>query len=149
MTGVDVSPTTLRRAVLGVEQNGVADRVVLQHLDLAAGFPGGTYDLVCAQYFHSMVAGAEERTTTLRHAAGAVAPGGVLLVVGHAGWPTWAGDDHPDVALPTTTEVLLSLALDSTGWSVEVEDVVEWTSTSPDGVPGIRRDNVLRVRRGV
>lgn len=32
VTGVDVSPTTLRRAVLGVEQNGVADRVVLQHL---------------------------------------------------------------------------------------------------------------------
>ena len=57
-------------------------------------------------------ADADQRVATLRRAAGAVAPGGVLLVVGHAGWPAWVGDDHPDIRLPSTTEVLADLELD-------------------------------------
>lgn len=100
-----------------------------------------------AQYFHSFAAAAGEREATLRRAAEAVAPGGVLLVVGHAGWPTWAGDDHPDVDLPSTADVLQSLQLDPEAWTVEVEDVVHRSATGPDGQVGTRADNVLRLRR--
>jgi hypothetical protein len=101
---------------------------------------------VSAQFFHSMVAGPAEREKTLRRAADAVAPGGLLLVVGHAGWPTWM--EHPpfEFDFPTTGQVLDALGV-AGQWAVEVEEVVDTMVTGPEGQPGRRADNVLRVRR--
>lgn len=147
VTGVDVSPTALRRATEGAEQERVTGRVFFQQIDLSVDFPDGRFDLVAASYFHSFAADADQRTATLRRAAGTVAPGGLLLVIGHAGWPAWVGEDHPAVHFPTTAEVLADLALDPQEWTVELEDLVEREATGPDGQPGTRADNVLRVRR--
>ena len=135
--------------------------------DLSRTFPAGAYDLVCAQYLHTPVevpgeracertighsacarrrpsAAREcgEREAILRRATAAVAPGGLLLVIGHE-----RHERHPDVHLPSTGEVLTGLDLDPVEWRVELEDVVERAVTDPDGRPATRRDNVLRVRR--
>lgn len=148
VTGVEVAATALRRAAEHAEQEGVAGRTRWVQADLTTtALPAGPYDLVCAQYFHSPAAAAGSREDVLRRAAAEVAPGGRLLVVGHAGWASWlAEEDRPDVHLPTTADVLAALAVAAT-WVVETDDLVERESTSPDGVPGTRADNVLLLRR--
>jgi SAM-dependent methyltransferase len=142
VTAVDISATALRR---GAEHAAGLDIVWAQH-DLSQTFPAGLFDLVSAQFFHSVVAPPVEREKALRRAADAVAPGGLLLIVGHAGWPTWV--EHPpfDFDFPTTRQVLDSLGV-AGRWEVELEDVVETEVTGPEGQPGRRADNVLRVRR--
>src|SRR5207248_161846 len=82
--------------------------------DLASSFPSGTYGLVTSCYLHSPVE--LPREDILRKAAAAVAPGGTLLIVGHAGFPSWA-DHQPDVHFPTLQEVLDALALPPDEWT--------------------------------
>lgn len=89
VVGTDVSRRALERAAGHAEQAGVADRVEWRRHDLAVDFPAGRFDLVSAHFLHSPVE--MPREAILRSAAAAVAPGGVLLVVGHAGWP--AGEE--------------------------------------------------------
>ncbi len=142
VTAVDVSATALRRAA---EHAGGLDIAWAQH-DLSQTFPTGLFDLVSAQFFHSVVAPPGEREKTLRRAADAVAPGGLLLVVGHAGWPSWL--EHPpfEYGFPTTGEVLDSLGVRGR-WEVELEDLIEHEMAGPDGEHGRRADNLLRLRR--
>ncbi|WP_378733455.1 class I SAM-dependent methyltransferase [Nocardia brasiliensis] len=145
VTAVDVSATALDRARAHAADRNVSGIDWQQH-DLANSFPDGQYELVSAQYLHSPVAHTDEREKILRRAADAVAPGGLLLIVGHAGWPTWA-ENPPDVHLPTTAEVRTGLNLDPAEWTVEVDEVVERERTSPEGKPGTHKDNILRIRR--
>lgn len=131
VTGVDVSRTALERAEKHAREAGV--EVTWEQRDLANDFPDGVFDLVCAQYLHSPVAVDGERAKILRRAAEAVAPGGTLLIVGHAGH-----EDHClAVLLPSTDEVLVQLGLDDR-WVVVVQEEVR---------RGERLDNVLRIRR--
>ncbi|PPK61221.1 class I SAM-dependent methyltransferase [Actinokineospora auranticolor] len=144
VTAVDVSATALARAARHAAEAGVAEAIRFERHDLAESFPDGAYDLVSAQYFHSPVAHGTERADALRRAAELVAPGGVLLIVGHEGWPSW--QEPHDFHLPTTAEVLESLALPD-GWLVEVQETVESPAHGPDGEHGTRADNVLKLRR--
>ncbi len=75
-----------------------------------------------------------------------MAPGGVLLIVGHAGFPSWE-HDHADMELPTTDEVLASLDLAEGEWDVLVSAEHERVQNDPDGNPTTRTDNALKVRR--
>jgi SAM-dependent methyltransferase len=145
VTAVDISRTALARAAAHAASAGVEGIEWVSH-DLAATFPDGQFDLVSAQFFHSPVAGDGEREKILRRAADAVAPGGNLLVAGHAGAPSWHDADH-DVQFPTTADVLDALDLDPARWRVETREVVEREMSGPDGQPGHRKDNVVRVRR--
>jgi SAM-dependent methyltransferase len=146
VTGVDVSATALNRAAARAAEAGVTELIDFQRHDLSVSFPAGEFDLVSAQFLHSPIAPDGEREAILRRAAAAVAPGGVLLIVGHAGWPTWR-HDHPEVHLPTTAEVLEALRLEPGAWRVEVDELVTQDWPGPDGQPGSRVDNVLRIRR--
>ncbi|SEG71013.1 Methyltransferase domain-containing protein [Thermomonospora echinospora] len=145
VTAVDISPTALERAAEHATAAGVGDRVDWQRHDLADTFPAGTFDLVSACFLHSPLDMPRERI--LRQAASAVAPGGVLLIAGHAGPPSWKPDSHHDMHLPTTQEVLDSLALPPGHWRVERQEVVESAMTDPEGRPATRPDNVLKLRR--
>ncbi|WP_030275640.1 FAD-dependent oxidoreductase [Streptomyces sp. NRRL B-24484] len=87
VTAVDISAVALGRAAEHAREAGVAGRIEFRRADLAEAFPEGSWDLVCAQYLHSEVE--LPRDAILRRAAAAVAPGGTLLVVGHAGPPSW------------------------------------------------------------
>jgi SAM-dependent methyltransferase len=140
VTGAEASATALRRAAAHAAEAGV--EVDWQCHDLSRTFPDGRFDLVCAQYLHTPDEVPGERDAILRRAAAAVAPGGLLLVVGHE-----KHERHPDAVLPTTGEVLAGLDLDPREWRVELEEVVARAVTDHEGRPVVRRDNVLRLRR--
>ncbi|WP_231619230.1 FAD-dependent oxidoreductase, partial [Nonomuraea sp. SBT364] len=99
VTAADISGVVLRRAAHRAAEAGVADRVDWQRHDLGTSFPAGVYDLVSAHFLHSYAELPRERI--LRRAAEAVAPGGLLLIVGHAGFPSWDEDGHPGGQFPT------------------------------------------------
>lgn len=144
VTGVDISETALTRAAAHAAEAGVS--VTWERHELGVTFPSGEFDLVSAQFLQSPVA--LDQDGVLTSAANAVAVGGTLLVVMHAGWPSWmTKDEHPfDVAFPTLDGVLTALALPDT-WRVETLESVERSLTSPDGRTGTRSDNVWRLTR--
>ncbi|MFB4273225.1 FAD-dependent oxidoreductase [Nonomuraea sp. GTA35] len=145
VTAADISGVALRRAARHAEEAGVAKQIDWQRHDLAQSFPEGAYDLVTACYLHSSKDMPREQI--LRRAAAAVAPGGVLLVAGHAGWPAWQQHDHPDVHFPTPQEVFDSLEPAEGEWEVLRSEEFERTQNGPDGRPTTRTDNVLMIRR--
>ena len=112
--------------------------------DLTETFPDGTFDLVNAQYLHSPSA-EFPRTAILRHAAEAVAPGGLLLVVGHGRLAPWSWD--PSLRMATASEVLASLALDDGSWEVVRCESPERTATGPDGQEATITDEIVEVRK--
>jgi thioredoxin reductase/SAM-dependent methyltransferase len=145
VTGVDISSTALDQAATAADAAGVGDRIEWLRRDLDGQFPDGAWDLVAAAYLHSPVE--LEREDILRRAAAAVAPGGTLIVLGHQAPPSWQPDPPAHVGFPTADDVLASLDLD--GWTVERAEALRVELTSPDGVPGSRTDNVVRLRRPV
>ncbi|WP_327109717.1 methyltransferase domain-containing protein [Nocardia sp. NBC_01730] len=147
VTATDVSDTALARARAQAAKQGLTVEIDWQQHDLDETFPSGRFDLVSAHYLHSPPAQADERTKILCRAAEAVAPGGLLLIVGHAEWPTWVEEPPMDVHFPTTAEVRDRLDLDPAEWQVELEEVVDFEHRGPERQPGTRKDNILRIRR--
>ncbi|TDC79015.1 class I SAM-dependent methyltransferase [Actinomadura sp. 7K507] len=146
VTAVDISGVALERAARHAGAAGVTDRIDWQRHDLASAFPDGVYDLVSAAFLHSPTEGMP-REEILRAAAAAVAPGGTLLVIGHAGPPPWDPDAHPHVHLPTASELLQSLELPGGEWDVLRSGEHERVQTAPDGREMTRTDNALMLRR--
>ena len=93
MTATDISQTALDVAAQHAAEAGVT--VAWERHDLAVSQPAGRFDLVTASFLHSDVE--LPRARILRAAAAAVAPGGTLLVVGHA--PS-AEHHHGDLPRP-------------------------------------------------
>lgn len=145
VTAVDVSGVALRRAAQHAERAGVADRIDWQQHDLAESFPTGSFELVSAQFLHSYLALPREQI--LRRAAQAVTPGGVLLIVGHGGAPSWDRDNDVHAGLPDPSQVLAGLALPEGEWTVLVAEEYQHTTTGPDGLPATRLNNVVTLRR--
>jgi 2-polyprenyl-3-methyl-5-hydroxy-6-metoxy-1,4-benzoquinol methylase len=82
VTGADFSANGLARAAQHAEEAGVAGRTDWWQVDARAFDAGGrSYDLVTTHFLHPPDGGMVEVT---RRLAQAVAPGGHLLVVGHA-----------------------------------------------------------------
>ncbi|WP_405592099.1 class I SAM-dependent methyltransferase [Streptomyces sp. NBC_01190] len=146
VTAVDITEVALGRAAEHARTQGVADRVTFQRHTLGETFPAGTFDLISACYLHSR--GDMPREEILRTAVAAVAPGGTLLVVSHAGFPHWeAGPDHEHVRFPTPEETLAALELAEGAW--EVLRCAEHTTEQrrPDGQPDVRTDSTVKIRR--
>lgn len=143
VTAVDISRTALSRGEREARRRGLV--VDWQHLDLAAQLPAGPFDLVSALFLQSPVA--LPRADVLRRAAAEVAPGGTLLVVGHAAPPPWS-THRPDPSLmPTPAQLLDELDLPLDAWDrVRVEEVAR-VATGPDGQTGELLDSVVRLRR--
>lgn len=79
--GVDFSHTAVERARRLAAEAGVADRTEFVVGDvLTDAAPAGEYDAVVVAYLHLP---ADQRRRALGHAAGRLAPGGLLVVVGH------------------------------------------------------------------
>jgi 2-polyprenyl-3-methyl-5-hydroxy-6-metoxy-1,4-benzoquinol methylase len=82
VTGADFSANGLARAAKHAEEAGVADRTDWWQVDARSfAADGRSYDLVTTHFLHPPDRGMVEVTSRL---AEAVAPGGHLLVVGHA-----------------------------------------------------------------
>ncbi|QTE30413.1 class I SAM-dependent methyltransferase [Pengzhenrongella sicca] len=142
VTALEVSGVALERAAGHARDAGAAVRWV--HAGLAeAALPPGSFDLVSAQYpalLRTPDAAAE------RALLAAVAPGGVLLLVHHAGMenqPAREGDVDPaDYVWPSMVAELLDGA-----WDVELDE--QRPRIAPDGGAGAHHtaDVVLRARR--
>ncbi len=142
VTGLEVSGVALERAAGHARDAGVT--VDWVHAGLVeAAFPAGSFDLVSAQYpalLRTDDAAAE------RALIEAVAPGGVLLVVHHAGMDTQPvhddGFDPADYVWPTMVAALLT-----DGWAVDVHE--QRARVAPDSGAGAHHadDLVLRARR--
>ncbi|MFJ7203148.1 SAM-dependent methyltransferase [Streptomyces sp. NPDC098789] len=145
VTATDISGVALERGAAHAAEAGVGDRIEWQRHDLAESFPAGEFDLVSASFLHSY--GDFPRERILRTAAASVAPGGVLLIVGHAGWATWQENTHPEVRFPTPEQVVAELELPDGAWEVLLAEEHERAQDRPDGRPGTRTDNAVKVRR--
>ncbi|WP_020388280.1 class I SAM-dependent methyltransferase [Kribbella catacumbae] len=145
VTGVDISSVALSRAAQHAEDAGVADRIDWQQHELGKSFPDGTFDLVSAQFLHSL---AElPRETILRAAAESVAPGGILLIEGHLGFPDVEKHaDHPDIHFPTPAEVIADVGLEDGRWEILVAREHERKQVI-DGKLLTRRDSTVKARR--
>jgi SAM-dependent methyltransferase len=142
VTAVDISRTALDRAAAEAARRGI--RVDWREQDLAQALPPGPYDLVTAQFLQSPVE--LPRADVLRRAAQEVAPGGVLLVVGHAAPPPWARAMHDPALMPSAAQVLADLDLGEE-WEVVRAEEVARTATGPDGQTGELLDSVVLLRR--
>ena len=146
VTAVDIATNAITRGRVAAADRGVAEDAItwIVH-DLATWQPTQEYDLVSACFLHSPVE--FPRTEVLRRAASAVAPGGHLLIVGHAEPPPWSAHahDHPD--LPGPAEELAGLELDAASWDVVVSEVRSREATSRDGEQATLRDVVTFLRR--
>jgi SAM-dependent methyltransferase len=143
VTGADVSATALERAAVDAAAAGVAGRVDWRLGDLATSEPTGTYDLVSAQFLHSRGADPGERVHILRTAAGLLAAGGILLVVGHVNLP-----GHPDPDnYPHPGELLAGLDLPAEQWEVLQAQERPRTQSGPGGEQLEITDSIVKLRR--
>ena len=142
VTGLEVSGLALERAAGHAKDAGVTVRWVHAGLVEAALRPG-SFDLVSAQYpalLRTPDSAAE------RAMLAAVAPGGVLLLVHHAGMETHHDPDRDfdpaDYVWPSMVAALLD-----DDWEVEVDE--QRPRIAPDGGAGAHHaeDVVLRARR--
>ncbi len=142
VTGIDFSDAGLARAAAHAAERGVADRVQWRQADLRAWTPEGEqWDLVTSHFLHLLDDGMLEATRAM---AGAVAPGGTLLVVGHH-----PDDEHTGLrwSMPGVlfTAEQLAPALDPALFDVHVE--ARPRQEARDGVAHEVTDAVLRARR--
>jgi SAM-dependent methyltransferase len=144
VTAVDVSEVALARAAARAGELGgeVAGRVAWEQADAREWAPPvAAYELVSAQYLHFAP---EVRPWVVGRLAAAVAPGGVLLYVGHD--PSdldVVPRPHPEL-LPAAPEI--GRLLDGAAWDVEVAEARPRPATHR-GQELTLHDAVLRARR--
>lgn len=139
VTATDVSSVALEKAESEALAAGVT--VAWERRDLAEGLPDGPFDLVTSAFLHSPIE--LPRADILRAAAERVAPGGTLLVIGHAPSPEHAHHD-----LQTAEEVLRELDLPEDEWRVITCALRKRTHTfAGEERPHARVDAVLRLAR--
>lgn len=143
-TGVDVSPTAVRRASDAARARGAAARF---RVGDGAASVDGEFDLVLASFLHSWERDFP-RIRMLHDAADRVAPGGHLLVVSHvAAPPSQHESTEPRPVLHTPEEELALLALDPEVWRPEIVEIRRRDATAADGSPAHLDDGVLLLRR--
>ncbi|WP_455565538.1 SAM-dependent methyltransferase [Micromonospora parva] len=145
VTAVDISSTALGRAAANAETAGVGDRIEFIHADLRDKPPAEqAYDLVSAQFMHLP---AEQRRELFAGLAAAVAPGGVLLIVGHHPSDLWGAAHrmHMPDAMYTAQDVAADL--DPAHWEVLTAEERARLATNPDGEDVTHHDAVLVARR--
>lgn len=141
VTGVDVSQVALERAAAGARDAGVTVEWVNADIAMSPPSPGG-YDLVSVQYPALKHSPGNE---AIRALLDAVAPGGILLVVGHAPLdPDYArahGFEIADYVQPADIRARLDER-----WEIEVDEIRPRVAPVPEGSP-YTHDAVLRAKR--
>jgi SAM-dependent methyltransferase len=147
VTAVDISTVALARAEAHARRAGddVAGRITWQQADLTVWAPEpSSFDLVSAQFLHVPPTGREALDGALR---AAVAPGGLLLIVGHHPLDLETGLRRPRRAdlLFTAEEAVGSL--DPTGWEVLAAETRPRVVADEGGADVTAHDAVLLARR--
>jgi len=142
VTGVDFAEVGLEKARRLAESRGVEVEWVAADL-LAYEPPAGAFDLVAILYLQVPAA---ERRHIIRAAAGAVAAGGTLLLVGHDLENIehgYGGPRHPDV-LYTAPDIVADL--EPTGLLIERAERVQRPVATDDG-ERVALDALVRATR--
>lgn len=146
---VDIAETAISRARDEAAAHHIPDgRITWVVQDLARWEPTDTYDLVSACFLHSPLE--FPRRSVLRRAAAAVAPGGHLLLVGHAEPPPWSrGRDHAHAPhrFVGPVEEIADLQLEAGAWETIISDVRPRQAQGPHGELATLRDTVVLLRR--
>lgn len=145
VTGVDVSGVALERAAAHAAGAGVADRTTWSRADLLAGdpLPSGL-DLVSAQFLHVPP---PDFARVIGAVAGAVRPGGTLLVVGHHPADSATGLRNAELSRLLYTPERVVAALDPGAWTVLVANAPTREAADADGHPVLVTDTVVRAVR--
>ncbi|MCX6502469.1 MAG: NAD(P)/FAD-dependent oxidoreductase [Microbacterium sp.] len=145
-TGIDISPTAVRRATEAASAAGLpVEQAQFHSVDLTA-LPTGSYDLVSASFLHSPVR--LPREAILRQAADRVAPGGHLLITSHAAPPPGSNVPHVhEHRFLTPDEEIEQLALDPQRWEVVLAESRPRDATLRDGTVATLDDVIVLVRR--
>lgn len=145
VTAVDIAPTAVARTAERAARAGVADRVTARRADVCVdAVDVAAYQLVSAQFVH--LSGGQWAALVTRLGE-AVAPGGVLLLVGHHPKDlrtTVARMHMPDMMF--TAEQAAAL-LDPAGWRVRVAETRPRPAVDRDGRPATVHDAVLVAER--
>ena len=147
VTAVDFSSVALERGAARAREAGVevGRRITWLHADLTEWVPvPESFDLVSAQFLHLP---RDQRDPIQRRIADAVAPGDILLVVGHH-----PSDLQTTVARPSAAELLLTAAdiangLVSEDWVILVNEDRPRQTFDSDGRAVTVHDAVLKAQR--
>lgn len=144
VTASDFADAALERVADHAAEGGLGDRVETRRIDVRTFEPDGeTWDLVTSHFVHLPDGGMVD---VVRRLAAAVAPGGTLLVVGHAPSDVHTGLRHGHHSFMHTADQLLP-ALDD-AWEVEVCESRPRLQAHPETGEEIDiADAVLRARR--
>ena len=145
VTAVDLSSVALDRGRRRAEEVGVADRIAWRQADLTTWAPpAGAFDLVTAHYLHLP---ADDRRTAYAAIAGAVAPGGTLVLVAHHPSDMDAGVGRPRwPEMFATAEDLAATTLGD-GWTILATDARQRQVMVHDDHTATVHDAVLIARR--
>jgi thioredoxin reductase/SAM-dependent methyltransferase len=147
VTAVDLAQTALDRVDAAAAQAGtdVAARVRTVRADVGTWVPGDDrYDLVTSHFLHLPPA---DRAHAFGRMAGAVAPGGTLLVVAHHASDLRTTAGRPDVPELFFEPEDVVAVLDPDEWDVLVAEARPRQAVDPDGREITIRDTVVRARR--
>ncbi|HEX2144989.1 MAG TPA: class I SAM-dependent methyltransferase [Glycomyces sp.] len=143
VTAVDISTEALARAAERAALSGAADRVRWVEADLSAWDPGTRFDLVTTHYAHP----ATPQLEFYDRIAEWVAPGGMLLVVGHRHSHGATGLGNHPPAEASTTAAAVTARLDEAIWTIATADERVRTLTGPGGQAVTLNDVVVRATR--
>lgn len=144
--GVDVSSVAIERAVARAAEVGLDGRTTWEVRDLMEWAPPvRSFDLVAAAFIHLPT---DDRRTAYAALAGAVAPGGTLLVVAHH--PNDIGvvprPPYPDLFF-TEADLVADLASWDGEWDVVTAEARPRPGHHPEGHEVTLHDTVLRAVR--
>jgi SAM-dependent methyltransferase len=143
--GVDVSPVALDRAAQHAADAGVGDRTTWSRVDVIGGHPlPGGMDLVTAAYLHAPLTVFAQTYDAL---AGAVRPGGTLLVIGHHPADAATGLRNPALSHLLFTPEQVVARLDTDTWDIAVAEGQTREITNADGDTVTITDTVVRARK--
>ena len=144
VVGADVSASALAAAARRTEAQTLSGSVAWVEADLTSWEPGRRFDLVTTNYAHPAMPQLEFYSRVARW----VAPGGTLLIVGHAHDPeaATAHGHHPPEEAIVTSESIKAL-LDPAEWAIGQAEEHPRTLTAPDGSPVTLRDVVVQAVR--
>lgn len=145
VTAVDISTAATDRLTHLADETGLKDRITAIPWDLTRGLPEGEFDLVNTHYLHTH--SPLDRVTVFRAAAGALRPGGHLLIVDHGSTAPWSWNQDPKQDFPTPQQVYAEIALESAGWELERAEALQRLATGPGGQRADVIDHILMIRR--
>jgi len=147
VTAIDVSTVALDRAVERALSAGklVSDRITWQQADILSWDPAPQqFDLVSEQFMHLPQ---QARDALNRRLAGAVRPGGALLIVGHHQSDLDTSMGRPNLPDLFYTADEVAAILDPDNWQVVVAAAPERQTLDPHGQPVTIRDAVMHAVR--